>query len=1158
MIKNKLYNIVNAGFLILFSWIFISFFIYSDYSILKCNPIFSFLLGTLIIGVWLFVYRFLLKNYDNISVKKEMIIFSIVIILMLLFQISVNKNLLNNPSWDFGVVFNHAKSYVETGMLNNDYRIYFQYFPNNIMLFVFEVIIMKFGVLFGFKDYQFMCLVANAIFVLSSIVLLYLAMRKLFNKRVAMMSLIISFSTLALFLYSPIYYTDTFSLFIPILAIYAYSFVNKNEIGRKKNLIVFIFLGLLAFLAYKLKATAIFIIGAIFIDIFLSTKIRYSAKFILSSIIAFLIGLVLFDTVIVNNKNLGFKVNDFGSYPASTYILMGITDPDMQQMALNNFQFGGWNETDHSKVISFQDNKEADQYNKSLIEERLKRYGFVNYISYLSKKNVVTWGDGSYYAPIKLSISQKKQDNNFYQQLFLGNGKYYSIYSYYASGIQYAIIMLLIIGAILSYRVENKKYSYIRISLILLMLFLCIWETRSRYIFNYIPIFIFLISFTLQDINLLKRQKVSIYQKKTRKININNPKKVSAVIPNYNYARYLIERIDSILLQSYPIYELIILDDKSKDNSVEVIRKKIEQIKIDYPDVIVKFIENEENSGNVFKQWKKAFESASGDYIWIAEADDSCAPTFLETVMESFNHNKVIISYTESLTIDEKNKILMPDLRPWIDIFHTGHWDKSYILNGKEELENVLCINNTIANVSGVVFKNDTEIPYTEYLDSARQYHLAGDWYFYSRVLEHGAIAYHSESLNYHRMHGNSVTLTTKKEKEYAEICSIQDSIMERHKLKKEIKQLVFERRNSVRLRFGLSKEEIELSHLDINSIISKNNLQEKVLLSIIIPVYNTEVYLRKCLDSALEKIPPQTEIIIINDGSPDNSETIIKEYKSKYSDIIRYYKKENGGLSHTKNFGLRKARGKYLIYLDSDDTVSPNMYDVMLKKALLEDADIVYCDFDIVYEDGRTVFFSTTNWERQDQLMSEIDTPYLPSSGNKLVKKELFEGLEYPVKWNNEDVAVTPVLFARSKCTVKINSPFYKYLQRTGSIQNSGFNEKRFQIFHTAEICFDSLKEFDLDVQQKIKGAIYTHQILALLYYLIIREKKKKRLIYLTAFCKHLNRFKDIYHNPYVLEYVKGLDVEQSLIMLEKQDVKKLNHYLQKKKVWNKIKDFV
>ena len=139
--------------------------------------------------------------------------------------------------------------------------------------------------------------------------------------------------------------------------------------------------------------------------------------------------------------------------------------------------------------------------------------------------------------------------------------------------------------------------------------------------------------------------KVNIYKQNNKKLDIKNPLKVSVIIPNYNYEKYIIERIDSILLQTYPIHELIILDDCSKDNSVKIIEEKIKTIK----DIPVKFIKNKNNSGLVFSQWQKGLDNITGDYFWIAEADDSCDNRFLEKVMKPFEENKdVVLSYAES------------------------------------------------------------------------------------------------------------------------------------------------------------------------------------------------------------------------------------------------------------------------------------------------------------------------------------------------------------------------------------------------------------------------------------------------------------------------------------------------------------------------------
>lgn len=308
---------------------------------------------------------------------------------------------------------------------------------------------------------------------------------------------------------------------------------------------------------------------------------------------------------------------------------------------------------------------------------------------------------------------------------------------------------------------------------------------------------------------------------------------VTAVIPNYNYERFLDERIDSILAQTYPVKELIILDDCSTDDSVQLIHRRIRvnQKKLEKtreaaavnstgevggaggtdasaPGAIpIRLIRGRHNSGSVFKQWAKAFFYATGDFVWIAEADDSCNERFLETVMKSFEDPEVVISYTESATMDEKGHLLMGDLRPWIDLTKSGRWDRDYVCDGEQEVAESMCVNNTIANVSSVVFRNIGYDSVRPILEKARDYRLAGDWYTYMNLLRYGKIAYHSESLNYHRMQQQGLTLSTSHEEEFREICALQDYAMANFSVSRETRAKVYERRENERRRFGLAAE---------------------------------------------------------------------------------------------------------------------------------------------------------------------------------------------------------------------------------------------------------------------------------------------------------------------------------------------------------------
>ena len=281
-------------------------------------------------------------------------------------------------------------------------------------------------------------------------------------------------------------------------------------------------------------------------------------------------------------------------------------------------------------------------------------------------------------------------------------------------------------------------------------------------------------------------KKIDIYKHQKKKLKIENPKKVSVIIPNYNYEKYIIERIDSVLMQTYPIYEIVILDDCSPDNSVKVINKKIDEIKKEHPEIKVQFIINEKNSGGcVFKQWKKGFNASTGDYIWIAEADDSAENDFVENLIKPFDDPEVVLSYCESARIDGENNLIREKSDDLYDMCRTGEWNKSYIWPGEKEIKEHLSVTNTILNVSSVMWKKQD---YTEILEKAGEFKVAGDWYIYFNILKNGKISWCNKSLNYYRKHGSSVCTDVKAEIEFNEICRIQDEISKTYELTKEIK----------------------------------------------------------------------------------------------------------------------------------------------------------------------------------------------------------------------------------------------------------------------------------------------------------------------------------------------------------------------------------
>lgn len=216
--------------------------------------------------------------------------------------------------------------------------------------------------------------------------------------------------------------------------------------------------------------------------------------------------------------------------------------------------------------------------------------------------------------------------------------------------------------------------------------------------------------------------------------------KISAIIPNYNHAKYLKQRIDSVLNQTYKNIEVIILDDFSKDNSRDIIDGYAKN------SLIKQIIYNKENSGSVYKQWFKGISMANGDYIWIAESDDWAEPDFLEKVLHGINSNpNVGIGFSDSYWVNDQGK-RGDDL----SIHHS-----SFFKTGKEEIKEHLIKYNTIQNASAVLIRTDLA---KRYMANILNYKSCGDWCLYLDVLYESNLIFIGSKLNNFRWYHDSVS----------------------------------------------------------------------------------------------------------------------------------------------------------------------------------------------------------------------------------------------------------------------------------------------------------------------------------------------------------------------------------------------------------------
>ena len=221
--------------------------------------------------------------------------------------------------------------------------------------------------------------------------------------------------------------------------------------------------------------------------------------------------------------------------------------------------------------------------------------------------------------------------------------------------------------------------------------------------------------------------------------------------------------------------------------------------------------------------------------------------------------------------------------------------------------------------------------------------------------------------------------------------------------------------------------------------------------LSIIVPVYNVEKYLNKCLDSLVHQNMDNYEIIVVNDGTKDNSQDIIDQYVKEYPWLVKSCIKENGGLSDARNYGLQYATGKYLSFFDSDDYVDENYYRAMYDMAEKDNLDLVVADLEYVWENNEKEPMTKDGLnESASRNINEALFLSPLSVCNKLFRLNLFKKLNlkfYKGLWY-EDIPVALIYCANSKKIGRSRDSKYHYLQRSTSILGSGYTPKMYDIF--------------------------------------------------------------------------------------------------------------
>ena len=280
--------------------------------------------------------------------------------------------------------------------------------------------------------------------------------------------------------------------------------------------------------------------------------------------------------------------------------------------------------------------------------------------------------------------------------------------------------------------------------------------------------------------------------------------------------------------------------------------------------------------------------------------------------------------------------------------------------------------------------------------------------------------------------------------------------------------------------------------------------------IGVIIPNYNSGLYIKKCLNSLLEQEYKVNEIIIVDDCSTDESPRIIKEYTKKNKNIILLENKENMGVSYSRNIGIKNSKSEYIMFCDSDDWYEKQATKKMMDKIKKEKSDFVLAGYYITYKDGKKIEVKYNNLNNIE-ITKEVSISYLPiTSSSKLIKRSIFleHNIQYPVGIKNcEELSVIPVAGFYAKKVVYINECLYNYFQRENSASNHKLEDLSFY-----DITYEKFKN---SLPQEYQKSINIRMVEHLLYsktYSLIKEKYSKNEV-----MKNINKCK---------KYLQGQDI--------------------------------
>ena len=518
-----------------------------------------------------------------------------------------------------------------------------------------------------------------------------------------------------------------------------------------------------------------------------------------------------------------------------------------------------------------------------------------------------------------------------------------------------------------------------------------------------------------------------------------NNELISIIVPIYNTEKYLHECLDSIINQTYANFEVLLVNDGSTDSSGIICQEYVERDS--------RFRYFEKDNGGVASARNLGLEHSEGTYITFIDSDDWVEQNYLDVLYTALKENDTDVAISTYKRFAQDGVFYLRSYSREDDEFlNLGTRSRDSFL---EILPRLGELDHSFYSISSKLIKRkiignllfDEQISYAEDLN-----------FFFHLYLGVESVVYVRDYTYVYRTHDASTSQNINELKVLHELEIFKRMFQQIDRMGLPTFQYFRRLKNLVASRIsGFPTSKAIREYESFVSEVRERVTYQQPLISLIVPIYNVENYLWSCLDSIAKQTYSNIEVLLVNDGSPDDSGAICREFVAKDS-RFRYIEKENGGLSDARNAGIAEAKGEFISFVDSDDWIEPTYVEDLYRAALFNDAEVVVSNYQEfhqernvylihIFDDYYETHYSGEEVIQQLPLLERKDFSFTTSWGI-LFAHRLFDAISFPKGKTIEDTRTNYRLFAESRRLTYIHKELYNYRVGVDSI-NSRITEK-------------------------------------------------------------------------------------------------------------------